>query len=300
MPQTGSAQRRAQTSAERRRREGAVVSTLIPARLERLPWGRFHALVVAALGVTWILDGLEVTLAGSVAGALKLTPALRFSDTEVGLAGSAYLSGAVVGRAVLRLADRPARPQEAVLHHHRRLPDGDRGDGRGVGRRLLFRLPLPHRRGHRRGIRRHQFDDPGADPRPLPRPAGSDDQRQLLGRGGARGAGRGRAPQPRPVQSRVRLAARLPHRRGSRRRRLRDAHVDPGEPAMARHPRAGGRGRSGRRRHRKAVPRRRRPTLSGPRERRDPAALPDAYAARGSVRHAGQPLPACGPSSASP
>ena len=74
-----------------------VVTTRIPARLERLPWGPFHVLVVAALGVTWILDGLEVTLAGSVGAALKASPALRFSDPEVGLAGSAYLSGAVLG-----------------------------------------------------------------------------------------------------------------------------------------------------------------------------------------------------------
>jgi MFS family permease len=73
------------------------IATLIPARLERLPWGRFHVLVIAALGITWILDGLEVTLAGSVAPALKESPALRFSDSEVGLAGSAYLLGAVVG-----------------------------------------------------------------------------------------------------------------------------------------------------------------------------------------------------------
>ena len=73
------------------------VSTLVPARLERLPWGRFHVLVIAALGITWILDGLEVTLAGSVAAALKESPALRFSDSAVGLAGSAYLLGAVVG-----------------------------------------------------------------------------------------------------------------------------------------------------------------------------------------------------------
>jgi MFS family permease len=73
------------------------VSTLVPARLERLPWGRFHVLVIVALGITWILDGLEVTLAGSVAPALKESPALRFSDSEVGLAGSAYLLGAVVG-----------------------------------------------------------------------------------------------------------------------------------------------------------------------------------------------------------
>ena len=75
----------------------SVVSTLIPARLERLPWGRFHVLVIAALGITWILDGLEVTLAGSVAAALKESPALRFSDLEVGFAGSSYLGGAVLG-----------------------------------------------------------------------------------------------------------------------------------------------------------------------------------------------------------
>lgn len=44
-----------------------LIETDIPARLERLPWGRFHTLIVIALGVTWILDGLEVTLAGAVA-----------------------------------------------------------------------------------------------------------------------------------------------------------------------------------------------------------------------------------------
>ena len=74
-----------------------IVETDIPARLDRLPWGRFHSLVVAALGVTWILDGLEVTLAGSLAGALKESPVLRFSNTDIGLASSAYLAGAVLG-----------------------------------------------------------------------------------------------------------------------------------------------------------------------------------------------------------
>lgn len=74
-----------------------IVETDIPARLDRLPWGRFHTLVVAALGVTWILDGLEVTLAGSLAGALKASPVLQFSNTDVGIAASAYLAGAVLG-----------------------------------------------------------------------------------------------------------------------------------------------------------------------------------------------------------
>src|SRR5689334_18934171 len=75
----------------------AIVETNIPARLDRLPWGRFHTLVVAALGITWILDGLEVTLAGSLAGALKESPSLHFSNIEIGFASSAYLTGAVLG-----------------------------------------------------------------------------------------------------------------------------------------------------------------------------------------------------------
>ena len=77
--------------------ERTVVESDIPARLDRLPWGRFHTLVVAALGITWILDGLEVTLAGSLSGALKQSPVLALSNTDIGLASSAYLAGAVLG-----------------------------------------------------------------------------------------------------------------------------------------------------------------------------------------------------------
>jgi MFS family permease len=72
-----------------------IVETDVPARLDRLPWSRFHTLVVTALGITWILDGLEVTLAGSLAGAFK--ESLHFTDAEVGMAGSTYLAGAVLG-----------------------------------------------------------------------------------------------------------------------------------------------------------------------------------------------------------
>jgi MFS family permease len=77
--------------------DGEIVETDIPARLDRLPWGRFHSLVVAALGITWILDGLEVTLAGSLAGALKASPVLQFNNTDIGLVASTYLAGAVLG-----------------------------------------------------------------------------------------------------------------------------------------------------------------------------------------------------------
>jgi MFS family permease len=84
--------------------------TDLPARLDRLPWGRFHTLMVLALGITWLLDGLEVTLAGSVAGALKSSPVLHLSNAEVGLAGSAYIVGAVLGALFFGwLADRIGR-----------------------------------------------------------------------------------------------------------------------------------------------------------------------------------------------
>jgi len=71
--------------------------TDVPARLDRLPWSRFHRLGVVALGITWILDGLEVTLAGSVAAALQTSPRLHLTAEQVGLTGSAYLAGAVLG-----------------------------------------------------------------------------------------------------------------------------------------------------------------------------------------------------------
>jgi MFS family permease len=81
----------------RARPASALIETTIPARLDRLKWGRFHTLIVLALGITWILDGLEVTLAGSVAGALRESPSLALTNTEVGLASSFYLAGAVLG-----------------------------------------------------------------------------------------------------------------------------------------------------------------------------------------------------------
>jgi MFS family permease len=74
-----------------------VFESDVPARLDRLPWGRFHSVAVLALGITWVLDGLEVTLAGAVSGALKASPALHLTDAEVGASASAYLAGAVLG-----------------------------------------------------------------------------------------------------------------------------------------------------------------------------------------------------------
>jgi len=71
--------------------------TDVPARLDRLPWSRFHWLVICALGITWILDGLEVTLVGSLSGAIAQSPTLRLSAAGIGASASAYLAGAVAG-----------------------------------------------------------------------------------------------------------------------------------------------------------------------------------------------------------
>jgi MFS family permease len=87
-----------------------TIRTRIPARLDRLPWSRFHWLVVLALGVTWILDGLEVTIKGAVSGVLQLPETLGLSAAQIGLLASGYLAGAVVGALFFgRLTDRYGR-----------------------------------------------------------------------------------------------------------------------------------------------------------------------------------------------
>jgi len=87
----------ANTSASAPPADDRVIETSIPLRLDSLTWSGFHTRVILALGITWILDGLEVTLAGALSGALKASPTLHFSNFDVGLANSAYLAGAVLG-----------------------------------------------------------------------------------------------------------------------------------------------------------------------------------------------------------
>jgi MFS family permease len=87
-----------------------VLHTDIPARLDRLPWSRWHWRVVIALGVAWVLDGLEVTLVGSVGSVLERPDTLGLSAAQIGGAGSLYIGGAVLGALVFgRLADRLGR-----------------------------------------------------------------------------------------------------------------------------------------------------------------------------------------------
>ena len=73
------------------------IESYVPARLDRMPWSRWHWLIVRALGATWILDGLEVTLAGSLAGILTQRETLGLTDAQVGASATFYLAGAVLG-----------------------------------------------------------------------------------------------------------------------------------------------------------------------------------------------------------
>jgi MFS family permease len=88
----------------------APISTNIPQRMDHLPWSRWHRLVVTALGVTWVLDGLEVSIVAALGPVLTHTTTLHLTESEVGLTASAYLAGSVVGAVVFSyLTDRQGR-----------------------------------------------------------------------------------------------------------------------------------------------------------------------------------------------
>jgi MFS family permease len=72
-------------------------ATDIPARLDRQRWSRFHTLLIAALGTSWIIDGLEVTLVGSLASVLMLPTGLGLNEAQVGITAGVYVAGAVIG-----------------------------------------------------------------------------------------------------------------------------------------------------------------------------------------------------------
>jgi MFS family permease len=96
-------------------RTGSIRS-LVPARMDRLPWTRFHWLVVVGLGVSWILDGLEIQIVALVAPILTDAKTLALSTGEVGFLGSMYLIGEVVGALVFgRLTDKLGRKKLFII-----------------------------------------------------------------------------------------------------------------------------------------------------------------------------------------
>jgi len=76
---------------------GEAIESYVPARLDRMPWSSWHWLIVLSLGATWILDGLEVTLAGSLSGTLTRSETLNLGALQVGASATCYLIGAVLG-----------------------------------------------------------------------------------------------------------------------------------------------------------------------------------------------------------
>lgn len=80
--------------------QGEIIESNVPARLDRLPWSVWHWRIVIALGITWLLDGLETMLGGALSGILKDPRTLHLSDSEIGLSATMYLAGAVTGAIV--------------------------------------------------------------------------------------------------------------------------------------------------------------------------------------------------------
>jgi MFS family permease len=94
----------------------ATIRSTVPARLDRLPWSKFHTHMVVGLGSAWILDGLQITIASSVTGVLIQPDTLDMTSTQVGLIASVYLIGQVVGALVFgRLSDQLGRKRLLIV-----------------------------------------------------------------------------------------------------------------------------------------------------------------------------------------
>src|SRR6202453_4954269 len=86
-----------QISQQNRVGENQTIETDVPARLDRLPWSGWHSGLIGALGTSWLLDGLEVPLVGSLSGLLESKSGLSLTDPQVTVAATTYLAGAVMG-----------------------------------------------------------------------------------------------------------------------------------------------------------------------------------------------------------
>ncbi|MDQ1556149.1 MAG: hypothetical protein QOI02_1151, partial [Actinomycetota bacterium] len=93
------------------------ITTDIPARMDRLPWSRWHWMIIVGLGTVWILDGLEVTIVGSIAGRLtEKDSGIQLTSADIGLAAAIYVAGACLGAVVFGyLTDRFGRKKMFII-----------------------------------------------------------------------------------------------------------------------------------------------------------------------------------------
>src|ERR1700743_3981563 len=96
---------------------GNEIETKVPARLDRLPWSRFHWMVIIGLGAVWILDGLEVTIIGSIGDRLTESGSgIALDASQIGSAAAFYVAGACVGALIFgQLTDRFGRKKLFIV-----------------------------------------------------------------------------------------------------------------------------------------------------------------------------------------
>ena len=191
-----------------------------------------------ALGITWILDGLEVTLAGSVAPALQESPVLRLDAADVGASASIYLLGGISGALFFGWLTDRLGPQAPVQHHARALSAGDGGDRRCPGASASFAL---FRFLTGAGIGGEGTAINSAIQELIPARFRGWTDLTINGSfwvGAALGAaGVHRAARSHPAAAGLGLARGVRHRRGARARHPVPAALRAGEPALARHSR---------------------------------------------------------------
>ena len=218
--------------------ETGRITTDIPARLDRLPWARWHWMVVIGLGTVWILDGLEVTIVGSMSEALKPeSTGLGLSSSDIGMAGAIYVAGACVGALFFgQLTDRFGR-KKLFLITLGVYTAATVATAFAPTAAVVLRRPRADRCRHRRRVRRDQLRDRRADPREVPRPGRHRDQRLVLDRRRRWCAADHPAARPDDRRPRLRLAAGLRPRRDPGRRHPSRTSARAGEPPLAVHPR---------------------------------------------------------------
>ena len=226
------------------------ITTAVPARLDRLPWSRFHWRCSSASAPCGFWTASRSPSSGRSRPGSP-SPAAGLHAHQRGhrhRRGAFYVAGACVGALVFgQLTDRFGRKKLFMLtlgHLHRR----DRATALAFAPWYFFLTRFLTGDGHRRRVRRDQLGDRRADPRPHARPGRPGHQRLLLGRLGGRRRVELVPARHRRVRRRRRLAAGVPARRDPRPRDPGGAQARTGEPALAVHPRHGPRRPKGRRR----------------------------------------------------